>query len=139
MSFEAERAAIVGMYHTAWVSNPTPTIYENASQIPPNGDFVYLRIVSGDGRQAEIVGTGTTLSRYEGLVQADIMIVSKTGTAKGKQLADTISGIFRRKQITDAAGGQITFKIPSVRAFGASSEGRYRVVVSIPYTRDIRE
>ena len=139
MSFEAERAAIIGLYHTAWGSNPTPTIYENTSQIPPNSDFIYLRIIGGEGHQAEIVGNGPTLNRYEGLIQADIMVLAKSGTIKGRQLADTISSIFRRQQITDSVGGQITFRIPSVRAFGASSDGRYRIVVSIPYTRDIRE
>lgn len=140
MSFEAERKAIETTFATAWAGNPVPVIYENTSQkIPKDIDFIYLRIVGGDGIQAEVVGTGPTLMRYTGLIQADIMVKAETGTAGGRVIADQIATIFRRLQLTDEAGGQITFKIPSIRQFGSTVEGRHRIVFSVSYTKDIRQ
>lgn len=138
MSFEAERKAIESHFVTAWTGNTTPVIYENSKQKIPTGNFVYFRIVGGDGRQAEITGTGPCLTRYTGIVQADIMIKGEGGSAAGRIIADQISNIFRRLQLTDEAGGQITFKIPSIITLGQTSEGRYRVVLTAPYTKDIR-
>jgi len=140
MSFEAERKAIEGLFATAWGGNPVPAIYENSKQkIPTAGDFIYFRIIGSDGNQAEIAGDGPTLMRYNGLIQCDIMLKAESGHATGRKLADEIAAVFRRKQLTDEAGGQITFKIPTIRTFGASSDGRHRIVLSVVYQRDIRQ
>lgn len=142
MSFSAERRAIEGHFLQAWkklpVSTSVPVLFENSAQKQPKGAFLYLRIVNGDGKQAEIGGT-SPLIRYTGLVQVDILTLAETDTATPREYADTIASIFSRKQINDDAGGFITFQIPSLRSMGNLGEGRFRMVVSAPYYRDIRQ
>lgn len=142
MSFAAERKAIESLFTNAWklVTTPLPVLYDNTKQSTPTGDYLFFRIVNGDGRQAEIAGDGPVLDRYVGLVQVDILATAGTGHAKAREYADQIAAIFRRKQLTDDAGGNITFQVPSIRVLGTTSaDGRFRVVISAPYTRDIRE
>lgn len=140
MSFEAERATIEGLFQTQWSASAyasTTVIYDNISTKRPSTDYVYHQIISGDGMQKEIVGTGAALHRYFGIVQVDILVPIGTGTATARGMADVVSTIYRRRQLTDGAGGRITFRTPSIRVVGVIGE-RYRVIVSCPFQRDIR-
>lgn len=140
MSFEAERASIVGHFQTAWAASAystVPVIYDNISVKLPSTDFLYHQIIGGDGMQKEIVGLGAALHRYTGLVQVDILVPIGTGSATARKMADVVADAYRRRQLTDSSGGRIVFKTPSIRLVGATNE-RYRVIVSCPYYRDIR-
>lgn len=140
MSFEAERARIETHFRDSWASSEhssIPILWENVGIKQPSTDFLFHRIVSGDGSQMEIVGAGPALHRYVGIVQVDILVLLGAGSSTGRKLADTVSGIYRRQQLIDTAGGVTTFRTPSVRSMGDTSE-RFRFVVTCPFHRDIR-
>lgn len=138
MSFEAERALIEGHFQTGWAASAfssIPVIYENVPINQPTTDFIIHRISDSDGRQMEITG-GSAYHRYVGLVSVDILVRTGTGTRVARQLADVVSSIYRRAQITSPAAGRITFRTPDLKAMGTFSE-RYRLIVICPYQRDI--
>lgn len=140
MSFEAERARIETHFRDGWAATPfssVPVLYENVGIKQPTTDFIFHRIVSGDGNQMEIAGDGPALHRYIGLVQIDILVLLGSGSATGRKIGDAIGDIYRRQQLIDSAGGVITFRTPSVRSMGTANE-RYRFVVTCPFNRDIR-
>lgn len=142
MSFEAERARIETHFRDRWALTPfaatVPVIYENTSIKQPNGDFLLHRIASGDGTQAEINGAGLTMHRYVGIVQVDVLAVVGSGSSNSRKMADSVCDIYRRQQLVDSAGGILTFRTPSVRGVGTIGE-RYRLVVTVQFTRDIRQ
>ena len=142
MSFEAERAVIETWFDTGWRSGPfsnVPVVYDNTPILElPQKEFVYHRIISGEGRQMEIVGEGTPFSRYVGLVQVDILVPPNTGSAKARRMADAISSIYRRKQIGNQQSGLISFQVPSVLNFGQINE-KFRLAVTCRFLRNIRQ
>jgi hypothetical protein len=140
VSFEAERARIETHFRDQWALTPfssTVVIFENTPTKQPPGDFLIHRIASGDGSQMELVGDGPALHRYVGVVQIDILVTPGSGTATARKMADSICALYRRQQLIDNAGGIITCRTPSVRSMGMMAE-RYRLVVTVPFMRDIR-
>jgi hypothetical protein len=140
MSFEAERARIETHFRDKWALttfSAVPVLWENAGMKQPLTDYVLHRIVSGDGRQMEIVGPNVALHRYVGIVQVDILVVPDSGMANARKMGDAVCDLYRRQQLIDSAGGISTFRTPSVRSMGVISE-RYRLVVTCPFYRDIR-
>lgn len=142
MSFEAERKALEGYFKSHW-TDPAVLIFDNTNQPKPEAGDIYLtfRLVFSDGRQAELGAKNKqVLMRYDGLLQIDIMVPAEKGTAIGQKLADKAADILRRQQILDDAGGQITFKIPQKKTFGVlNPTDRFRVALSIPYIRDVKQ
>lgn len=140
MSLEAERAALETRFQALWAASAFATVpvhYDNISTKQPETTYLMHQIISGDGMQKEIAGEGPVLHRYVGLVQVDVLSPIGAGSASARRIADVVCEIYRRKQLTDAAGGKITFRTPSTRQVGVISE-RYRMIVSCPYYRDIR-
>jgi hypothetical protein len=141
MSFEAERKALEAYFKQNWSDNTVPLIFDNSRQKKPTDTYLTFTLVYSDGKQAELGAKGSAvLMRYDGLLQIDVLAPQETGTAKANQIADTASNILRRQQITDDAGGVITFGVPNKRNFGITSNtDRFRIVLSVPYRRDIKQ
>lgn len=142
-SFEQERKAIEGHFNTQWNLNTNtmkhiPVIYQNSKQKQPTGDFLTFRIVQTQAKQAELIGQGACMLRFENLIQLDVLTLLQSGTSNARKIADQASKIFKRIQLVDGGGGISTFKIPSIRNFGPLGD-RFRVVVSCPYIRDVRQ
>ena len=141
MSFEAERATIETHFRDRWALSPfaaLPIIFDNVNTKQPTGDFIVHRIADSDGRQMEIVGQGLTLHRYTGIVQIDVLVRIGSGTAEARKIADAAADAYRRRQLVSNTAGIITFRAPSLRSLGTVSE-RFRLVVTCPYHRDVRQ
>lgn len=138
MSVEATRQLIVSELDTAWGAGPhsaTKIVYEN-QEIPTTGTYIYFRINHGEGGKAEIV-TGSAYHRFEGYIQADVLVPPNTGVGSAGTLADYFAGIFRGKELSSLEAGYLTFRTENIRNFG-DSNGYYRLMVRIPFKRDTR-
>lgn len=144
MSLEAHRAIIESTFATAWAATPyasTPIFFEGTPFTKPTTAYIGMRRSYGDARQAEITGQdaeGPTLNRYTGMILIDVMVPEETGTALACRLCDTAAAIFRRKTLNDTAGGKTTCRVPASKPYGTIN-GRYLMIVTVPFTWDIRE
>lgn len=139
MSFEAARAAIVGRFVDQWASTTYSTVavgHENSPFTPPaTGPYTFMSVLDGDGAR---ISLGDRLYRYQGMVQADILLVEDSGTLTGRKIADAIELIFLDAQFGSVStSGVITCRAGSLRALGLQA-GRYRFVLRIPFHRDVR-
>lgn len=134
MSFEHERVAIEGRFAANYTA--TPIKYANKKFEPPKTTaWVALTILTGIGRQASL-GASNPLHRFTGVIQIDVFAPEDTGTATARGHADTIGDIYRRQQFSYSSSGTITCDTPYITDRGIEN-GWHRLVVSIPYRRDV--
>lgn len=140
MSFSAERQAFESKLNTVWAASAYSTVpvwWENtAFNVPDGVAYLAPTIVSLPSAQIEIGGLAdAVLNRYGGYMQIDIAVPEETGNDVARKMADVIANGFRRARLEVTGSGYIRCNVPELVNLGIR-QGRYRLMVRIPYTRD---
>lgn len=138
--FADERTAIESRFAASWTAgaySSVPVRYENQPWSPPAPTvaFVALWIIRDDEGNQVFLGRPAS-GRFTGVIQIDICVPEKTGTATALAMADVAAAPFDGTQFRNAASGLITCRKPGVRSLGVI-DGRHQHSVRIYYCRDI--
>ena len=127
MTFEAARKNI----EQRWADNWLYSAYVFDNRPAPEGEEVWVRltILDGDTEQASIGGP-TSLYRHFGIIAVQVFVKEQTGTAKARQLADTVASIFRGQKFNG-----ILCRSPAVQRVGVI-EGWFQINVNVPFQWD---
>lgn len=128
MSFAKERAVLESYFHDNWTE--TEVAYDNVDFDPSTDAWVRFKIQNGDSVQADI-NHSNPLYRHIGVVMVQVFVPVKSGTNRARELADTVSNMFRRVQ----PGHGITLRTPSIFTVGPNNEW-FQVNVSCPFWRN---
>lgn len=132
-SWEKEGNDIRSAFKAAMdTSLPSVTVaYDNAPfSIPTNGSkWVRLSVLSGGSNRAALDAANPRY-RHVGIVKAQIFVKPNRGDSEIRQIAETISTIFRGVAI-----GDCQFRDPSIDVMGQEN-GWYQWNVSTPFYRD---
>lgn len=147
MGSKALNIAIESRFSTLW-GVTTPIKFDNVPFDVQPVSWVSLSVMDGDSDKASL-GAGVQLRRTLGTVQLDIYAIAGSsggGSGYARQLTDSIKAIFRDVQLSDGAGGTITFYEGKVKRIGeqywaatGSTTGTtqwYQMLVSIPFFYD---
>lgn len=111
MGSKALNIAIESRFNTLWTA--TGIHYDNVPSDATVSAWVSMYVLDGDSNKASL-GTSPQIRRHTGTVIVDIYTVIDTGSAYGRQLADSAAAIFRDVILT-VSDGQIHFLEPRVK------------------------
>ena len=126
MSFEALRDSIEARFDTNWAT--TPVAYENVDFTPPDGPWVRLTIIIGQGQTAGIDGTNPTV-RDTGLISIQLFVPAGTGTKLADGYIDSLVAIYEHT------------RFDGILAYTASpvplgvTDGWHQTNITIPFRR----
>lgn len=130
--FADERRAIEATFSAAY--STTTVKYENVSFNKPNTAWVALTVLSTEAKRITL-GDNTQLHRFPGMIVVNIFTPEDKGTQEAREIADTISDIFRDAQFSAGSSGLITCRTPSLDSVG-TRDGWYQLNVITPFHRD---
>ena len=125
MSFENERTEIENRLQANWID--TPVSWENITFSEPNNSaWIRLNILNGATEYRAI----NYKKRYNGIINVQIFVPIKTGTAIARQYSDIICSLFD-SVIFDT----VVCDTSSVTIVGSDAKW-YQINVDTPYWRD---
>jgi hypothetical protein len=130
--FADERRAIEARFSSMYTT--TTVKYENVSFSKPSASWVSLYILNTEARRITL-GDSTQIHRFPGMIVVNIFTPEDEGTQEAREIADTVSDIFRDAQFSAGSSGLITCRTPSLDPVG-TREGWYQVNVSTLFQRD---
>lgn len=137
--YAEEHQAIMARIQDNW--SLTDVAWPN-TKYPPDADddvdegeadaeaYIEPIINTQDAFNADISGPGSRTSRHPGLLTVNVRVPINTGDGTALSHADAVVDLFRNVTFE-----RISFRVPTVRIFGAEGEW-YRVQVDCPYYRD---
>jgi len=115
-----------------------PIAYPNhAFSQPPNAPWVRVSLIGGDSNQASL-GLSPT-DRHVGILQFDVVVPEDSGIKTGNEIGEFLGSIFDKKQFLATPGNSLNFKVPSYIWMGTTQGGGVRLMVRIPYRRDVKD
>lgn len=124
MSFSIVKSTIESHIASNWTE--TAVQYENVDLNTDSlNEYISIHVLSGEGVQATLGDIGEY--KVTGVLVVIIFTELGTGSKRAKELADTMSDLFRGAKIND-----ITFKVPSGTRV-AFSGSYYQFNLSIPF------
>lgn len=136
MSFESERATIMGYLSSNWSPSDPPINYENKDFTQPETTWLDALLLGLDSKRASLGGPHH-LNRYWGELQVTVLVPQNDGTKNSNILVDKIVALFDNLELTCGDGDSIVFQTPKKLTLGLSN-GRYRIIVRCPFYRDSR-
>mgnify|MGYP003149286864 CR=1 FL=1 len=125
MSFASERTNIEGRFNSNWTT--TTIAWGNVDFDTPNDtSWVRFNILNGESGYRGI----NNLKRNTGIINIQIFVPIKTGTATLRGYADTIAGIFDGTSFND-----VVCDVASIATVGTDDKW-HQMNVNIPYWRD---
>ena len=125
MSFEAERTIIENRLETLWLD--TPVSYDNITFNEPNNKaWIRLNILNGATEYRAL----QYKKRYNGIINVQIFVPVKSGTAIARKYADAVCSIF-----DSTFFDTVYCDVASVTIVGADAKW-YQINVDTPYWRD---
>lgn len=139
MSLDSVRSATWNHWYPRFVTamnaefGSVPLIMTPNTEEPTEYPFVAIEYVEAEGNSAAL---NNTMERYVGFFQADVYVKENTGTIVINKVAEAIKNIIQTAHLASAPGETLTYRIGHARPVG-TSRGKYRVMVRIPYIRDV--
>jgi hypothetical protein len=133
--------AVENLFATAWGAT-TPVCYDNVPFTTPTSTQAWVKLELWDGSTVKAsVGSGAQLRRSFGTVFFTIYAPINAGTLLARTLADSISAIFRDKQVSGATFEDADFsRLGEVAYVGTGvikgSGNWYQLKVAIPFKYD---
>jgi len=105
-------------------------VFENSGSAPAEiyQEFVRFTLQFGDSKRMQIGGNGY---RHMGVLLSQIFLREGIGVARGVEIADLISSMFRDKIV-----GGVNLWVPFVTKVPFSEKGWYQIQVSTPFYFD---
>jgi hypothetical protein len=135
------RGALGTFFVAGWAST-TPIAWPGRDFPRPEdgSSWVRLTIDEIDSFQTELGSVPQTEIRSPGLIIIQIFTEANKGDGPALTLADQVSAIFRKQEVSYTDGRAI-FRAPRTRVIGITSEkgansAWFQVNVSVPYIRD---
>lgn len=130
--FELTHKIIESALKTGWLASSAsavPVRWPNVPWKQTATEWISLRIIPGDGRQASL-GSGK-LERQLGIVIVQVFTPKNSGTRRAGVLSDIVGSIFRYRTVTDT-GVSVIFRAPELGDV-AERMDQYQQNVKIPF------
>lgn len=139
MSYEAEAAAIQGLWFSEW-GDGSPLVPRTPTQVPTvpfdppiNGAWVSLNILNGEAQQASTGDPGNNFYRHAGVVALQIFAPldgTPSADRRARKLADEAMAIFRAREV-----GGLRFNAPWISGNRIDAPW-FQLNVNVPFSRD---